>query len=440
MLDTANRVLRNDSHNAAPSPIAEMLSGFKSFFSQRRSVVYILIILILPFSVGSAGYFMFLEQKDSLESAFDREAEGILHTLEQLSQYHISSFDWPPIEELQQRTISNPTVSGVWIEDRLSNRLFGEQKRARGENTKFYSRKIDFNGKTIGRVNLVLDRRILNDLLVRTRIFTIVTVFIITLICLGIIYLGIRMRVTTEQIRFRHQEQLAHVTRISTMGEMATGIAHELNQPLAAIAAYIDGSLRRLKQGEPISNNILDALEKASQQTIRAGGVIQRLRSFVGRADVRMEIIDINDAIQPAVQLMKTEMVLNQISLSIDMVRAPLRFQGDTILIQQVILNIIRNSVDALKTKNQPIKEIIIKTSRENHFILIEISDSGPGIDANIQEHLFEQYISTKKSGLGLGLPICKSIVEEHGGQIGYEPAPTTGALFSIRLPIAISI
>jgi C4-dicarboxylate-specific signal transduction histidine kinase len=273
-------------------------------------------------------------------------------------------------------------------------------------------------------------------MLLRTRNFTIAVVFIITLICLGIFYLGIELRATAERTRFRHQEQLAHVTRIATMGEMATGIAHELNQPLAAIAAFIDGSLRRLNSGEPASEAVLVALEKASKQTIRAGDVIQRLRDFVGGTDAHLDDIDINDAIQPAVQLMKMEIDLNQISLSLDVVRTALRVSGDVILIQQVILNLIRNSVDALKSKPQKDGEIIITTAYENQFVSIKISDNGPGIDTQIQENMFEAYISTKKTGLGLGLPICKSIIEKHGGEIWYEAAPTEGAQFCNRLPV----
>ena len=273
-------------------------------------------------------------------------------------------------------------------------------------------------------------------MLLRTRNFTIAVVFIITLICLGIFYLGIELRATAERTRFRHQEQLAHVTRIATMGEMATGIAHELNQPLAAIAAFIDGSLRRLSSGEPASEGVLVALEKASKQTIRAGDVIQRLRDFVGGTDARMDDIDINEAIQPAIQLMKMEIDLNQISVSLDVVRTALRVSGDVILIQQVILNLIRNSVDALKSKTNKDGEIIITTAYENHFVTIKISDNGPGIDPQIQENMFEAYISTKKTGLGLGLPICKSIIEKHGGQIWYEAGPNEGAQFCIRLPV----
>jgi hypothetical protein len=129
MLGMENRVPLDDSRISALTCFFKMLNNLKKFFDQRGSIVYLFLLLVLPFAIGGTGYFMCLEQKTSLESAFEREADGILHNLEELGQYHISSFDWPPIEELQQRTISNPTVSAVWIEDMLSHRHFGEQKR-----------------------------------------------------------------------------------------------------------------------------------------------------------------------------------------------------------------------------------------------------------------------------------------------------------------------
>ncbi|MBT7953876.1 MAG: PAS domain S-box protein [Rhodospirillaceae bacterium] len=233
----------------------------------------------------------------------------------------------------------------------------------------------------------------------------------------------------------RHQDQLAHVTRVSTMGEMATGIAHELNQPLAAIAAYVDGSLRRLKAGEPISDSVLEALEKASEQTIRAGNVIQRLRDFIRRDDQKLEVINLNDAVTDAVQLLKADFELNNINLTLDFSPDQPSIMGDPILIQQVILNLARNSIDAMKSLDSNLGEMIISTSVEDGLTSLGIIDNGPGIDADFREQIFEAYISTKKFGLGLGLPICRSIINEYGGQIWYEPSPGRGAAFHIQLP-----
>ncbi|MAF50278.1 MAG: hypothetical protein CMM10_18645 [Rhodospirillaceae bacterium] len=245
-----------------------------------------------------------------------------------------------------------------------------------------------------------------------------------------------RRKLAEEQSR-RHQEQLAHVTRVATMGEMATGLAHELNQPLAAITAYINGSLRHLKSEDPPSESIIEALEKASEQAIRAGNVIQHLRDFVRRKDSKSENVDINDAVKKAMQLIKADLDSNQVVLTLDLSQPPAAVVGDPILLQQVILNLARNSVDAMKSKDPGSGELTISTSAEDNSFSIGIKDNGPGIDPKHQEQLFDPYFSTKKSGLGLGLPICRSIINEHGGQIWYEPAPINGAAFHIRLPLS---
>tara|TARA_B100000315_G_scaffold252191_2_gene288444 strand:+ start:673 stop:2982 length:2310 start_codon:yes stop_codon:yes gene_type:complete len=242
-------------------------------------------------------------------------------------------------------------------------------------------------------------------------------------------------KMAEEQSRLHH-EQLAHVTRVATMGEMATGIAHELNQPLAAIAAYIDGSLRHLESGDQPSKSIIEALKKASKQAIRAGDVIRHLRDFVRREDRKSEYLNINDAVKMAVQLMKAELDLNQIILTLDLAQKSPVVIGDPILIQQVILNLVRNSVDAMKSVNPQSGELSINTSIEDGIISIAIKDSGPGIEAIHQKQIFDPYFSTKKYGLGLGLPMCRSIINELDGKIWYEPAPKQGAVFHIQLPM----
>jgi len=246
----------------------------------------------------------------------------------------------------------------------------------------------------------------------------------------------ITARVLNEEQSRRHHEQLAHVSRVATMGEMATGIAHELNQPLAAIAAYVDGSLRRLNSDGQISKPIIEALEKASVQAIRAGNVIQRLRDFVRREDSKLEDIDINDTIHTALKLLKSEFDMNQVSLKFDLAAEQLNIHGDPILIQQVILNLARNSVDAMSALEPGSRVLTVNTVAEDNSVLIGIDDSGTGIDPQLQEQLFEPYVSTKKSGLGLGLPICRSIINEFGGEIWHEPAATQGGQPPLMGPV----
>ncbi|MBT4721285.1 MAG: PAS domain S-box protein [Rhodospirillaceae bacterium] len=249
----------------------------------------------------------------------------------------------------------------------------------------------------------------------------------------------ITKRVQAEEDARRQHEQLAHVLRIATIDEMASGIAHELNQPLAAITAYINGSLRHLEAGDLPSRSIAEALEKASEQTIRAGNVIQRLRDYTRRENLQSENVSINDTIQTAMQLIQPELELNQVALTLDLAQPSLAFNGDPILIQQVIINLVSNGINAMKSHPPGSGKLTINTTAEDGMILIGVTDNGPGIEPGIHEELFNPYFTTNESGLGLGLAICQSIVDKHDGQIWCEPAPQEGAEFRIRLPWSVA-
>ncbi|MBT3990882.1 MAG: PAS domain S-box protein [Rhodospirillaceae bacterium] len=241
-----------------------------------------------------------------------------------------------------------------------------------------------------------------------------------------------------EQSRI-HREQLAHVTRVATLGEMATDIAHELNQPLAAIAAFIDGSLRRLKSGEVTSESIINALEKASEQAVRAGDVIQHLRDLIRRDDRKSEHLDINDSIDKVLQLLKADLSNKQIKLLLELTDDAPIVRGDPILLEQVILNLVRNSVDILGTVESDRRQLKISSHIESRLVSIIIKDNGPGVAEKYQDQLFEPYFTTKKTGLGMGLPICRSIINEHDGQIWYASEPNQGATFHIQIPLSTS-
>jgi len=234
-----------------------------------------------------------------------------------------------------------------------------------------------------------------------------------------------------------HRDELAHVTRVATMGEMATNIAHELNQPLTALSAYIGGILRRVKSGEPINEAIIKALKNAMEQAERAGEIIRRLRDFIGKRETRSEIVDINEAVRSATKFMRSELDLNQIDLVLALTKKHLPVEGDAILIQQVILNLIKNSVDALNKMESGSGRITVNTTRENGLVSVVIDDNGSGVPPDLQDRLFEPYFSTKNSGLGLGLPICRSIIEKFNGKIWCEPAATQGTAFQFDIPLS---
>ena len=238
----------------------------------------------------------------------------------------------------------------------------------------------------------------------------------------------------------RHRDELAHVTRVTTMGEMATSLAHELNQPLAALSAYVNGSLQRIRAGEPISEPIINALEKASEQAERAGNIIRQLRNFVRKKELKFENVDINDAVRSATSFMRSELSLDQIDLVLDLTRKKLLVEGDPVLIQQVIFNLVKNSVEALNKLESGSGQITINTARKNGLVSFVIKDNGLGVPPEHRERLFEPYFSTKDSGLGLGLPICRSVIEDLNGEIWCEATATQGTAFQFHLPLATRI
>ena len=239
-----------------------------------------------------------------------------------------------------------------------------------------------------------------------------------------------------EEFR-HHRDELAHVTRIATMGEMATSLAHELDQPLTAISAFVTGSLQRLKSGEQIHCEIIDALEKASEQADRAGNIIRRLRDFVRKKEQKIEFVDINDAVLTATNIMKSELNLGQIDLMLDLTSSDVQVEGDPILIQQVIFNLLKNSVDALHARETGSGKVTINTARINGLVSFTIEDNGLGVPPENHGLLFEPYFSTKEAGLGLGLPICRSIIEDLNGEIWCEPDAAEGSRFQFHIPIA---
>lgn len=240
-----------------------------------------------------------------------------------------------------------------------------------------------------------------------------------------------------EEEHRRHRDDLAHVTRVATMGEMATSLAHELNQPLAALSAYVNGSLRRLKPGDVIDSDIIEALEKSSAQADRAGEIIRRLRDFVAKNEPKFEVVDINDAVRTATKIMRSELNIGQIELVLDLTQSDVQVEGDPILIQQVIFNLLKNSADAVDGGNSSAGRVTVNTARDNGLVSFSIEDNGRGVAPGDQGQLFEPYFTTKEAGLGLGLPICRSIIENLNGKIWCEPDAAPGTKFRFQLPAA---
>ena len=258
----------------------------------------------------------------------------------------------------------------------------------------------------------------------------------------GTIYalLGITRDITehkqAEEQSRRHQTELARVARLSTMGEMATGLAHELNQPLSAIANFARGCIRRLRSGDVEAGELIEPLEEVCEQAERAGEVMRHVRDFVRKSEPRMTAVDINQIVRSVVKFTELEAHQHNAAVTLDLAIEQPRVWADAIMIEQVVCNLVRNAVEAMAEARSQWREVRIRTLPQGaSAIEIEVIDTGPGIDGAVIDQVFDQFFTTKTEGVGMGLSISRSIVESHGGSIRAESRGGGGATFRFTLP-----
>jgi PAS domain S-box-containing protein len=234
-----------------------------------------------------------------------------------------------------------------------------------------------------------------------------------------------------------HLSQLAHVTRLGLMGEMASGIAHEVNQPLTAIATYTQASLNLMKAEYPNLDKLAEIVYKTQQQALRAGQIIRRMREFVKSNTKQVAAADLNELIQDAVSLCLPELKLSNIALSLELQDSLPFVNVDTLQIEQVIINLIRNSADAFDgcPDNQPREISIHSLLTLNEGIEVRIKDNGPGITKDQQQKILMPFYTTKIEGMGMGLSICSSIIEAHEGYLHFNSEVGKGSTFYFNLP-----
>ena len=241
-----------------------------------------------------------------------------------------------------------------------------------------------------------------------------------------------------EQQDKAHLDQLAHITRLGLMGEMASGIAHEVNQPLTAIATYTQASLNLMKAECPNLDKLAEIVYKTQQQALRAGQIIRRMREFVKSNTKQVSAADLNELIQDAVNLCLPELKLANITLSLELQGSLPFVNVDALQIEQVIINLIRNSADALGScpGNQPREISIHSLLTLNAGIEVRVKDNGSGIAEDQQQQILMPFYTTKSEGMGMGLSICCSIIEAHNGHLHFNSQVGKGSTFYFTLPI----
>jgi PAS domain S-box-containing protein len=236
----------------------------------------------------------------------------------------------------------------------------------------------------------------------------------------------------------RHEAELAHVSRVSLAGEMAAGLAHELSQPLTAIAAYARGCLRLLAGSVPEPALLHDGMAEVVQQAERAGDVLDRLREFVRGGEYRRALTKVNPIIDAALSLARIEAMQRGIDIEAQIGRGLPAVLADRIQIEQVLLNLLRNAMDAMEAANSARRSIVVEARRNsNRGVEISVTDSGPGVGAEVTDTIFEPFVTTKPLGMGMGLSISRSIVESHGGKLRMAYSARSGATFVFSLPTA---
>jgi PAS domain S-box-containing protein len=241
----------------------------------------------------------------------------------------------------------------------------------------------------------------------------------------------------SEQRYRKMQMELAHVNRVTTMGQLTASIAHEVNQPIAAAVLNAEAALRWLGAQPPNLEQVRRALGLIVEDATRAGNVIGGIRALIKKAPPRQACLDLNEAIREVIALTRGEAATTGVSVQTDLADGLPRIYGDRVQLQQVILNLIINAVEAMGGVAELPRALLISTGpAEPDGVRVAVRDSGPGLDPASLEHLFNAFYTTKSGGMGMGLAICRSIIEAHEGQLCASPNEPRGAVFQFTLPV----
>jgi PAS domain S-box-containing protein len=245
-------------------------------------------------------------------------------------------------------------------------------------------------------------------------------------------------RKTAESKAQQHRDELSHVTRVTAMGELTSSLAHELNQPLAAILNYANAAQRFLAGAEPNLSKVSAALHGIIRDDQRAAEVIRSVQALLKKQDPHYSVLDLNSVIQEYLDLLPGDAIMKGLSIVTELAPGLPRVRGDRVQLQQVLLNLTLNAVAAMNPVMLDFPGLVVRTEiREDQGVKVSVRDFGVGLDEAHQDRLFETLYTTKPEGLGMGLAICQNIIQAHGGSIWAENNPDQGATFCFTLPIA---
>src|ERR1700716_4273930 len=241
----------------------------------------------------------------------------------------------------------------------------------------------------------------------------------------------------SEQRLLDAQMELARVTRVTTLGELTASIAHEVNQPLSALVANAEACLRWLGRGTPDLEAARRSVEWVIDDGNRASEVIRRIRALANKADIEKIPLDINDLIRDVIALVQRELISHDVSLRMQLASTLPMILGDPVQLQQVIINLVMNGIEAMRSVTDRPRELLLGSRQDDRqLVLVSVTDCGVGISAENADRLFNAFFTTKSSGMGMGLSICRSIIEAHGGRMSAANNVGPGARFQLILPV----
>lgn len=237
-----------------------------------------------------------------------------------------------------------------------------------------------------------------------------------------------------QAARAELETHVAHALRVSTLGEMAAGLAHEINQPLSAIVNYARGCVTRLRSGMAEREDLLFAIEQIAAQALRGGEIVRRYRRFLRAGTAHREPVNVNTVVENVVRFMQTEAQADGAVIRLALAEQLPAVPGDGVQLEQVVLNLTRNGLEAMRDGSPA--ELWIRTSVDASEIAVAVEDRGRGVPQDLQERIFDAFFTTKPDGLGMGLSICRTIVEAHGGRLSATANPEGGTTFRFTLPL----